>query len=255
MTSLLGGGGGQATDLTGLSPEQIASITALDIEGQKERSRVADLIRMATAGDVQTQLRGRELAATEERNRILDDYYSGQSTAAQTAAQINGLKLQLQALKDKAQINKDVVATEKLEKEIRDLDLKHNVLRVALESGITDPSQLNVGAQSILNRKPEKPIDTTAQERLASNDQDRLNISIEKAKDNENLAKSLIDSFNERFPDSNYLWYYHKGGIFTDNKAKRVDLPSGITAGDVVKSAEKHGMSIQEALKKKGWIK
>ncbi|MBU2249234.1 MAG: hypothetical protein KKD77_20975 [Gammaproteobacteria bacterium] len=204
---------------------------------------------MATQGDIQTRLKQRELAVDEERNRVLDDYYSGRSTAAQTAAQINGLKLQLQALKDKAQIDKDVATTTKLELEIRDLEQKYNVIQGALESGITDPSQLNVGAQSILNRKPEKPEKPNlSDQRLREQRLTDISSKALNAKSNE-AAKPLIDEYNKNAPDDANF-----GLIWSDewgkDQSRRVNLSRFGGLGKAREDAKQLGIPLHDYLQK-----
>lgn len=52
-------------------------MTALDTERDKERTRVADLIRVATQGDVNTQLKQQEIQQRANELKSMDDFRKG----------------------------------------------------------------------------------------------------------------------------------------------------------------------------------
>ena len=204
---------------------------------------------MTSQAKTQAGLKQRELRVAEERNRIIDEYYSGTVDAKNAANRLASLKAGFERLAKQATANKDVALTSKYNKEIDKLDLELNVLKGALESGISDPSQLNVGAQSVLGVTLKEPKSTLPREKFEyTKEKDLADLGSKiQANQGKDATIPLIGRYNKGAPDSGTSGFFWDKG-WTDN-AQMVDLSKyGYNMGMVREEAKSRGITTEKVL-------
>jgi len=198
-------------------------------------------------------------------------------------------KYQLSALRNEAMNKRDHLSTLKLGREIGEMDRKSELLDRLEQEQITDPSQLDIGARSLLGVQPGKqfgyiqgptgdvvehrrgepipegytPYQKPARE-LTELERSRISGTVAKSEDlvksnlNDPGIKGHMDLVN-KYANNPYVYIRKEvpGAIYgTNMEGQRVMLPKikgkQITSKDIIHTAEINNMSVDEILKRIG---
>ncbi len=247
-----GTGGSSSADLTGLTPEQIATIGTRRAGADAERTKVANLLRLQEASKANVSLKQQEINNTTERIKNTKAYQTGTLGLRGKELNIAKRRIDLDESLKSANLNATKARTEANEGLATKYEAEASKLTKL--NGLID---LFLGNEEMTDIQTEIARDALG---LGSNKtSDRLNqkaamnakLSLEENKDNKVLAGIYLDRLYKSEPKGNIMWYWDTGSF--DNEVKSVPLPvlggQQVTVEEVLAYGQKNGMNVEQTLK------
>ena len=271
----MSGEGGASTDLTGLSPEEIAVIGNRRSGNEQNRMKVADLLRLSADSKAKGLVEQQKIGQTQQQIDQTESYQTEANRlreietanrAAVLTEQIKSNKAnqalrgsELKVSERRIGLDESLKDTEIAEAEARatgniaqadyhSAQAKHQqVINTLVDSYISGGQNSDIG-EAVAKKALGLPTETPSQKRLRLNDMSNAEIQLldSDAVDSAESFSIANDVFLNNAPDTLdrfYIW-----DTEWNNEVIQVPLPSGKTLADVKAKALELGQSLEKTM-------